>query len=213
MRDHIMWGHLNRSIPYLRRMPYLCLALLLGCGGNAGGTNERDDGGDKGGGPGAMTAEDPASPECTGTPEVVPPETPFLVNIRQQSYIVGPEGGTFDLTDKPAVTISIPPCAVDEPVRFSYGISFDSGGVSGAEGATTFIGFLTIPARVPGNSGYVGRLRGDVTLTWHDAPEPERAKIWAMGLRGYEPRSTNVEGSDVRASTPLVTYLDFALGE
>jgi len=34
-----------------------------------------------------------------------------------------------------------------------------------------------------------------------------------MGNLGYEPRSTTVDGSDVRASTPLVANLGIALGE
>lgn len=75
-----------------------------------------------------------------------------------------------------------------------------------------FISFLQIPARLPGNSGYVN-LHGKAALTWHDAPSPERAKVWTQGLRGYEPTPTTVEGSDVTASTPLVSYLGFALGE
>jgi hypothetical protein len=187
----------------------LCLISLLGCNASSGEANGDDDVGSAGAE--GDSPQEPLDPKCAGTPPVVPPEL-VLSNIGQQSYIVGPEGGMFDLTDEPSVTIVISPCAVDEPVRFTYLIQRKNPGGGDTEGATVFISFLQIPARLPGNSGYVN-LHGKATLTWHDAPSPERAKVWTNGRLGYEPARTTVEGSDVSASTPLVLYLGFALGE
>jgi hypothetical protein len=115
-----MRGRASRSISFL------CLTLLLGCKGNTAPNDDVEDV-DKGGAAAVDDNDDeqPKDPKCMGTPEVVPPES-FLTDIGQQSCIVGPEGGTFDMTDKPSVTFVIEPCAVDEPVRFSYGIQHNN---------------------------------------------------------------------------------------
>jgi hypothetical protein len=199
-----MWGRASQAIPFL------CLTLVLGCKGN---TAANDGAVDTGGAAAVDNGDDeqPKDPKCLGTPEVVPPES-FLTDIGQQSYVVGPEGGMFDMTDEPSVTFVVEPCAVDEPVRFSYLIRNSNPGGGNTDGATVFISFLEGPARLPGNSGFVD-LHGDITLIWHDAPSPERAKIWTHGMRGFEPAETTVEGSDVKATTPLVSYLGFGLGE
>ena len=185
---------------------------LVGCNASSSPADEMSEDDTNEGGSAGATDPEAIDPSCAGEPEVVPPEVPYLINIGRQSYIVGPEGGEFDLTDEPAVTISVAPCTVYEPVRFTYGIQRNNPG-TGAEGASVFISFLTIKAEKAGNSGHVDFGSGDVSIIWHDAPAPSQARIWAMGLRGYEELSTTVENGDVRASTPNVSYLGFALGE
>lgn len=193
-------------------------------GARSGGSEPNDDdsgngamgdhaGGEASGGNGVGgTNQAPTDADCSGTPKVVPPESDLLVNIGRNSYVIGPEGGMFDLTDEPSVTIVIAPCAVDEPVRFTYGVQREDPGLGGADGASVFISFLESPARLPGNSAFVS-FHGDATMIWHDAQEPDRARVWAHGLIGYEELATTVDDSDVRASTPLVSYFGFALGE
>jgi hypothetical protein len=159
-----------------------------------------------------MVVPEPTAPECRVAPPKVAPNS-LLTGVSENSYNVGPEGGTFDLTDKPSVSVLIPPCSLEELVVFTYLMRTDNPAGGDTRGASKFISFEMGPARLGGAGvGFVD-LHGTATLTWHDSPSPETAKMWAHGATGFYNIPTTVEGSDVSGTSPLRFDLGFALGQ